>query len=629
MTVEQEQNLFMASISHELRTPLTSILGYGELLEDTTLDSKQQEYLDRMLHSSKYLLSLVGDFLDIVKIKNNDIALEEKEVRLHSLLTECSDVIKTTLHKNVKLEVDIPFLSHTILVDDRRLKQVMLNLLSNASKFTKTGTIKFYVKDVKYEDEQTKITVNIEDSGIGMSKEIQNALFDPFMTGDSTQGFGLGLFISQEIIKMMDGEISVTSKEGSGSIFSVTFTVKKAKDKKFSKALMGKNILMLSDKVEYTQDFSNQLMGFDATLQYYSSSQDITNTLRNILSNANEYDMAIFDMSNMSCSVSDIIATLRMLHPSLQCIALLDKQNIVCQPNFDKIINLPIDTKELIFELEELSATGKNNDKSIIDFSHLNVLVVEDVEMSRDYIKEMFMVSFSLSCDTAVNGKEAVEKVKNNSYDHIFMDVRMPVMNGYEATREIRKLNKDIPIICMSADVYEKDIKAAIDSGMNYFIEKPLDTDEVKQSFLDFMGTGLKDTGLKVEANIKNKSNELVQKQVESNSLDLKRKAYAHLAKNFGDEVVEKLLKTATKSIEQYVNNIKHNAIDKDLNKLTDDFHAIKGLLANLGLKDEAKIAGEIQDSFKSGAFEKERPKKQNFLKDMTNFLNELQKDEK
>ena len=168
MTVEQEQNLFMASISHELRTPLTSILGYGELLEDTVLDSKQQEYLDRMLHSSKYLLSLVGDFLDIVKIKNNDIALEEKEVRLHSLLTECADVIKTTLHKNVKLEVDIPFLSHTILVDDRRLKQVMLNLLSNASKFTQSGTIKFYVKDVKYEDEQTRLTVNVEDTGIGM-----------------------------------------------------------------------------------------------------------------------------------------------------------------------------------------------------------------------------------------------------------------------------------------------------------------------------------------------------------------------------------------------------------------------------------------------------------------------------
>jgi len=633
MSIQQEQNLFMASISHELRTPLTSILGYGELLENTKLDSKQQEYLDRMLHSSKYLLSLVGDFLDIVKLKNNDISLEEKEVRLHTVLTECADVIKTTLHKNVSLEVDITFLSHTILVDDRRLKQVMLNLLSNASKFTQTGTIKFYVKDIVYGNEQTRVTVNIEDTGMGMSEEIQKALFDPFVTGDSTQGFGLGLFISQEIIKMMDGNISVTSKEGSGSTFSVSFVVKKAHDKEFSKALMGKNILMLSDKIEYTQNFSKQLMSFDAKLQYYSSSQNITNTLRNILSNASEYDIAIFDMSNMSCSVSDIIATLRMLHPSLHCIALLDRYNVVDVPIFDKVIQLPIDTRELIFELEELSAMEKNNDKSIIDFSHLNVLVVEDVEMSRDYIKEMFSVSFSINCDTAINGKEAVEKVQNNSYDLIFMDVRMPIMNGYEATKEIRKLNKDVPIICMSADVYEEDKQAAKDSGMDSFIEKPLDKDEVKQSFLNLMGTRAKNAELKSQSHIKIKSKtktpELIQEPVESNSLTLKRRAYTHLAENFDDEIVTKLLKTATQSIEEYINSIEHNAIEKDMKKLTNDFHAIKGLLANLGLTEEAKTAGEIQDIFKLGVFEKARPIKQNFIKSMISFLDELQKDNK
>jgi signal transduction histidine kinase len=193
--IQEEQNLFMASISHELRTPLTSILGYGELLENTNLDYKQEEYLSRMLHSSKYLLSLVGDFLDIVKIKKNDIKLDQKEIRLHTILTECVDVIKANLHKNVSFEVDIPFLDYTILADDRRIKQVMLNFLSNAAKFTQSGVIKFYVKDIVEIDENVKITVNIEDTGAGMSKEVQQALFDPFVTGDSTQGFGLGLFI--------------------------------------------------------------------------------------------------------------------------------------------------------------------------------------------------------------------------------------------------------------------------------------------------------------------------------------------------------------------------------------------------------------------------------------------------
>ena len=466
-----------------------------------------------------------------------------------------------------------------------------------------------------------------------MSKEIQKALFNPFVTGDSTQGFGLGLFISQEIIKMMDGEICVSSKEGVGSIFSVSFLVEKAKDKESSEVLLGKNILMLSDNIEYTKNLSNQLKSFDASLQYYSSSQDITKTLRNILSNATEYSIAIFDMTSITCSIPDIIATLRMLHPSLKCVALLDKYNSIDIPSFDKVIHLPIDAKELIFEIEELSAIKQNDGKSIIDFSHLKVLVVEDVEMSRDYIEEMFLVSFSLICDTAVNGKEAVEKVKNNSYDLIFMDIRMPIMNGYEATREIRKLNKEIPIICMSADVYEKDKEAAKNSGMNHFIEKPLDKDDVKQSFLDFTGTEIKDSELNVHANIKNRSNELVQKDVEfnqrpieSNSLDLKKKAYAHLSKNFDDTVVEKLLKTATQSIELYVNNINHNAIEKDMNKLADDFHAIKGILANLGLQEEAKMAGEIQDIFQLGVYEKALPMKEYFLKSIISFLNDTQK---
>ncbi len=629
MSIEKEQNLFMASISHELRTPLTSILGYGELLENTNLDSKQQEYLNRMLHSSKYLLSLVGDFLDIVKLKNNDISLDQKEVRLHTILTECADVIKTNIHKNVKFDVDIPFLNHTILIDDRRIKQVILNLLSNAAKFTQSGTIKFYVKDILYEQKQTRLTINIEDTGIGMSEEVQNALFNPFITGDSTQGFGLGLFISKEIIKLMDGEISVTSEEGKGSIFSLSFIVKKAQDKKYSKALSGKNILMLSDESEYTQKLSNLCINFDTTLQYYSSSQNITSTLRNILSQANEYDIAVFDMNHISYAAPDVISTLKMLHPSITCVALLDKGTSIQASNFDKLIHMPIDAKDLIFELEELSAILQKKDNSFIDFSHLKVLVVEDVEMSRDYIKEMFSVSFSINCDTAIHGKEAVEKTKNSSYDIIFMDIRMPVMNGHEATKEIRKFNKQVPIVCMSADIYEKDIEAAKNSGMDSFIEKPLDKDEIKQSLLNLTGTEVKDTEVRIQAKVKSKGSEWRETSTQYNTLELKRKAYDHLSKNFNDEIALKLLKTATESIEQYLNNIKENAIEKDMEKLVEDFHAIKGLLANLGLREEAKTAGELQDIFKVGNFQKARPIKQNFLKNMESFLNELQKDVK
>ena len=627
MPIQEEQNLFMASISHELRTPLTSILGYGELLENTNLDSKQEEYLSRMLHSSKYLLSLVGDFLDIVKLEKNDIKLDQKEVRLHTVLTECADVIKANLHKDVAFEVDIPFLNYTIMADDRRIKQVMLNFLSNAAKFTQKGTIKFYVKEIVDIGQRVKIAVNIEDTGAGMSQEVQKALFDPFVTGDSTQGFGLGLFISKEIIKLMDGEISVKSLEGNGSTFSVSFMVEKAHEKEFSKTLFGKNILMLSDESEFTKKVSLLLENFNATLQSYSSTVNISNTLRDVFSHAREYDIAVFDMNSLSCPASDIVSTLRMIHPSIKCVALLDKYAFACTSNFDRLINTPSNAKDIIFELEELSAVGSAKSSSAIDFSHLKVLVVEDVEMSSDYIKEMLFVSFSISCDTAINGLEAVEKAKVVDYDIIFMDIRMPVMNGHEATKEIRKFNIQVPIICMSADVYEKDIEAAKNSGMDSFIEKPLDKNEVKQSFLNLMDGGIKDIELKAQTIKHKREGDGTDLSGKCDPSKLKKKAYSHLEKNFDNKVVSKLIETAIQSIEKYINNIKSNMIEEDMYALAEDFHAIKGVLANLGLKEQASSAGGLQKICQEGDFQKNSNIKREFIMNMDCFLNELKKD--
>jgi len=625
--IQEEQNLFMASISHELRTPLTSILGYGELLENTNLDHKQEEYLSRMLHSSKYLLSLVGDFLDIVKIKKNDIKLDQKEVRLHTVLTECVDVIKANLHKDVAFEVDIPFLNYTILADDRRIKQVMLNFLSNAAKFTQSGRIKFYVKEILEIDKNVKITVNIEDTGAGMSQEVQQALFDPFITGDSTQGFGLGLFISKEIIDLMDGEISVTSKEGEGSIFSVSFTVKKAQEKEFSKVLSDKKILMLSDEDALIQKTDTLLKNFNASFYSYSATDDISNTLRDIFSNAREYDIAVFDMNTLSCPVSDIVSTLRMIHPNIKCVALLDKHSFNCTSSFDRLIDTPSTAKDIIFELEELSAAGSSTGSSSIDFSHLKVLVVEDVEMSSDYIKEMLFVSFSISCDTAINGLEAVKKVETNDYDIVFMDIRMPVMDGYKATKEIRKFNKRVPIVCMSADVYEKDIEAAKNSGMNSFIEKPLDKDEVKQSFLNLIEGDLKDTVLKGQSLSRSKKGDATIASGKCDPLKLKEKAYGHLGKSFDATVAKSLVQTAIQSIEKYIHSIKFNMVEEDMYALAEDFHAIKGVLANLGLKEQAASAGSIQQLCQEGDFQKSSAQKREFIMNMDCFLNELKKD--
>jgi len=626
MQSQEKQNLFMASISHELRTPLTSILGYGELLQDTSLDKKQQEYLGRMLHSSKYLLSLVGDFLDIVKFEKNDISLDNKEVCLHTILTECADIIKTNLHKDTILKTDIPFLEYSIVADSRRIKQVILNILSNAVKFTKKGEIHFYVKGVEDMGSSVKIRVNIEDSGIGMSTEMQKALFNPFITADSTQGFGLGLFISKEIIKLMDGDISIVSHEREGSQFSVTFVARKGNQKELSKKLYGKKLLLISNDDTLQEHIDDLIKTFNTIFEYESPNRDVSDTLNDIFINARSYNVILFDMNEIEYDVTNMISTLRVINPSIFCIALLNNNRVMNTSSFDSIINTPITARDLIFQIEEFFVKTSNKNSSVINFSNLRVLVVEDVEMNRKYIKEMLSISFSISCDTAQNGQEAVEKAREKEYDIIFMDIRMPVMNGYDATKQIRAFNKDILIICMSADVYERDIKAAKESGMDAFIEKPLDKDELKQCFLNYMNGGIKNIDHKLSRIKKNKEileNSSVEKE-QQNIEDMRTTSYNHLIKVFDDEIVKGLLGKAIESIDLYIEEIGVNTVKKDSNALANNFHALKGVLVNLGLNDEANIASKIQNLFRENHWSKAIEKKEKFMKIMIDFSLEL-----
>jgi CheY-like chemotaxis protein/HPt (histidine-containing phosphotransfer) domain-containing protein/anti-sigma regulatory factor (Ser/Thr protein kinase) len=624
MTTEEKQNLFMASISHELRTPLTSILGYGELLEETNLDSRQQEYLDRMLHSSKYLLSLVGDFLDIVKLEKNDIKLEQKEVRLHTLLSECADVIKTNLNPNVFFDINIPFLRYTIQADERRIKQVMLNILSNSAKFTQEGTIKFHVTDIQDRKESIKVTIQIEDTGIGMSPEIQKVLFNPFVTSDSTQGFGLGLYISTEIIKLMDGDISVVSKEGVGSCFTISFIVQKAQDKISKKVLSGKRILLLSkDDPSHLNELKTDIEMFHATLDYLDPAEKTFNTLFDHLQT---YDIVIFDMRTPLRSVAELISTLKLSHPHIKFVGLVNANTNLTTSSFDRLIQYSKDPETIAFELEEFAANEHTINTGFMDFSYLKVLVVEDVEMSYEYIQKMLAVSFSIDCDLATNGEEAVEKARHNTYDIILMDIRMPIMNGYEATKAIRKFNKEIPIVCMSADVYAKDVEAAKEAGMNKFISKPIDKNEIKQVLLDLGVTQVRDNPSRVPIALK-KSTEHFQ-EIMYTSDELKERAYTHLEGLFDDRsIVTSLLQKAVESMEKYINSVKLNKIEKNTEALAEDMHAMKGVLANLGLKEASTVAGEIQQYFQSGNLKQAFKVKNEFIQTISHFVEELKKE--
>jgi len=577
---------FIASVSHELRTPLTAILGYTELMGDTPLDNRQKRYIDNIIQSSNHLLALVSDLLDVAKIGDNRIDLVPKEVDLDDILNDCANLIRSKVHKGVELITDIPMPEYKVKVDDKRVKQIFINLLSNASKFTKKGSIRFYIKSLEpIENNQLKFVAKVDDTGDGIPKEILDTLFEPFQSTDKTQGTGLGLYISQKLAQMMGGDITVESKEGVGSSFTVTLIIERTRKKEIGKALNSSSIMMFSKKSSFLDNLTKEFVNLGVNFQNHDiQNEDITSSLVHMIASGRFYDIGIFDIDSFEQNTEYIAGTFRAINPNIKLIALVDEDSSNINLNeFNRVVNKPISYQKFIKEVEEtydLELFGKNIK---INYSNLDILIVEDVEINREYEKEMLNNFFGISCDTASNGKEAVKKAKEHNYDAILMDMRMPVMDGIEATKEIRQFNKTVPIICMSANVYKEDKISAENAGMNDFIEKPLDKQDIESKLIKLINKEFTS-----------------QNNKEDNIATI---ALKNLEKNFEKDVATKLFEKAKESIEKYIKRVELNFSKKDIKELIEDFHALKGVLSNLELKELANTAGELQDIAQRGDF--------------------------
>jgi len=592
---------FIASVSHELRTPLTAILGYSELLDDTALNNKQKRYLDSMVQSSNHLLSLVSDLLDVAKIGDNRIELSPREIDLDDVLNDCANLIRSRIAKDVDFVVDIPMLEYKVKADDKRIKQIFINLLSNAAKFTKKGSIRFYVQRLEeLEENKLKVVVNVDDTGNGIPSEVAQSLFDPFQSTDKTQGTGLGLYISQEISAMMDGEITVESQEGIGSSFEATIIVERSTKKEIGKALRNSNLMMFASRDEFVDKLSREFMNLGVNFQNHDIiSGDITSALVQMVASGRFYDVAIFDVDMFKNHTTDIAGTLKAINSHIKLVALAGDNNDKNFSEFDMVINKPVPYQRFIKNIEEVYAQEFFANQDEVDYSRLDILIVEDVELNREYEKEMLNNFFSITCDTAENGAIAVEKAKNRNYDAILMDMRMPVMDGLEATRKIREFDQKIPIICMSANVYKEDKLAAELSGMNDFIEKPLERADIESKLLKLINN---EFNVEVVHEVEKEAKEINTSVLES-GLAMKEVALNHLKNNFNDTVSNKLFKKAIISIREYAQRIEHSITEKDTKSLIEDFHALKGVLSNVGIKELATHAGDLQKLAEQGDF--------------------------
>jgi len=595
---------FIASVSHELRTPMTSILGYGELLADTPLSSRQKRYLESITQSSHYLLSLINDLLDVAKFADKRIELNPKITDLYEIVVESTNLIRSKIAQGVEFHVHVPTLEYKIKVDDKRLKQILINLLSNAAKFTKEGSVECSVESVQdYNYNQVEIVIDVKDTGIGISPQYAEKLFLPFSSTDTTQGTGLGLFISQELAHLMHGEITYKPLEGGGTIFSMRILVEKSIQKEIGKGLIEKDILMCSREDAFVDSIAMELqsIGMEKFEHYIINEEDISSILIDVLPHAKKYDMLILDVDICKENTPHIAKMFKLIHPDIQLFAWMNDDVLVDMSIFDMVLSKPLAYQQFILELENFSLDNGDTNLYIPNYAGLKILLVDDVEMNRIYEAEMFHNFFNIICDVASNGLIALEMAKENHYDAIFMDMRMPVMNGQESTQKIREFDKVTPIICMSANVYKEDKLEAQEAGMNAFIEKPLEKSDIEQQLLKL---------------INHKSiyqNEFLSSQLIELSL-------THLRENFDEHTVLNLFDMGMASIEDSIGRIMQHVPSTPNETLIDNFHALKGILLNLGLLELAEQANSLQVSVKEGKIKD----KSILIKSLLSTLNQL-----
>ena len=412
---------FLNNMSHDIRTPMNAIIGFTSLAAEH-LDDREiiRDYLGKISTSGQHLLSLINDVLDMSRIESGSVKIEKTKVHLPDILEDLKTIILESVHaKQQKLLIKQQDVVHEDIITDKlRLTQVLLNIISNAVKFTPVGgTIQILVEEkVSQKVGYAVYLFYIKDNGIGMSKEFQEHVFDSFarertVTESGITGTGLGMAITKNIVDLMGGTIHLTSKQGEGSEFIVTLECELA----------------------------------NKTVQDKQS----------------------------SCPKAEK----KHLDYSGKKVLLVE----------DNELNREIAT-EILKSLQDKQSSCPKAEKKHLDYSGKKVLLVEDNELNREIATEI-LKSLGLKVDCAADGMEAVEIMSSeagNQYDMIFMDIQMPKMDGYTATREIRTLNDskkaNIPIIAMTANAFDEDRKKAIKAGMNGHIAKPIDVNVILQN---------------------------------------------------------------------------------------------------------------------------------------------------
>ncbi len=491
-------------MSHDIRTPMNAIVGFTNLAI-AHIDNREQveEYLRKITSSGNHLLSLINDVLDMSHIESGKIHLEEKPCSLPDILHGLRNILQADIHaKQLDLQIDtVDVFDEDIYCDKLRLNQVLLNLLSNSVKYTGAGghVSMRITEKAGAPDGCANYEFTIRDNGIGMSEEFLKHIFEPFERGESTtisgiQGTGLGMAITKNIVDMMNGTIEVKSRQGEGSEFIVSFTFRLytgAKEQREIPELKNRRALVVDDDFNTCDSVSYMLGQLGLRAEWTLSGKEAVLRGRQAAMREDEYNVYIVDWLLPDMNGIEVTRRIRKeMGDKVPVIVLTaydwsDIEEEAGEAGVTAFCSKPLFLSELRNCLRSVIASEekekKDSEKEGIKLRSGNILLAEDVELNQE-IATVILGDAGFRTEVAGNGQIAVDMLKSSEpgyYQLVLMDVQMPVMNGYEATRAIRKLeNKElskIPIIAMTANAFEEDRQEALRSGMNGHIAKPID----------------------------------------------------------------------------------------------------------------------------------------------------------
>ena len=508
-TANKAKSTFLSNMSHDIRTPMNAIIGFTTLAVSNIDDKKRvQDYLGKILSSSNHLLSLINDILDMSRIESGKIHLEETEVSLSEVLHDLKTIISGQIHaKQLELYMDaMDVTNEDVYCDKTRLNQVLLNLLSNAVKFTPAGgTVSVRIRQCHGTQKGSELyEIRVKDNGIGMSQEFVQKIFSPFerertSTVSRTQGTGLGMAITKNIVDMMGGTIEVQTEQDKGTEFIVRLPFRTQPEHQRTEKiaeLEGLKALVVDDDFNTCDSVTKMLVRVGMRSEWTLSGKEAVLRARQSMELGDAFHAYIIDWRLPDMNGIEVTRQIRSLGDDTPIIILTayDWSDIEAEARAAGVTAFcakPLFMSDIRETL--MTAIGQSQSEpedSVLpaagsDFRGRCILLVEDNELNREIAVEI-LNEYGFLVDTAENGAEAVEKVKNSTsgkYDLVLMDVQMPVMNGYEATKQIRALDDPalagITILAMTANAFDEDRKKALKCGMDGFLSKPIVIEEL------------------------------------------------------------------------------------------------------------------------------------------------------